>query len=389
MEISNLSSTFDVIIVGSGPSGSTAAFKLAENGYKVLILEKVILPRYKTCGGGIVGRIKNILPFEFDEVIEKKCYSAIVFDHQSGLKFLTKRNEPIIMMTMRNNFDDFLLSKAKSIGVIVKDKCEVINITENEDGIEIKTQNETFNCKFLIGSDGANGIVSKKINSRENLLKLPALEYEVYVDQNNFDKFSDKARFDFGIIKNGYAWVFPKKDHLSIGIISMKKSEDKLKDILDNYFKILGINNIIKIEKHGFFIPIANNRKKVADNRILLTGDSAGIADPVTAEGISNAIYSGLLAAEALIYNKLDKESVATYYNKIIFTKIFYENKYSNIIAKLVYRYPKVRFLLFRFYGQRLSEVITDIFIGKNKYSSLLKSPSNYLKLIKYFFSSM
>ncbi len=116
----------------------------------------------------------------------------------------------------------------------------------------------------------------------------------------------------------------------------------------------------------------------------MLTGDAAGFADPVTAEGISNAVLSGKLAAEAVIKSGGNPAETSILYNTSLRQTILKELNYSQMISPLVYGYPSARSILFRLYGQKLSELITDIFTGDKKYSSLLNDPLNYLKLFKY-----
>ncbi len=386
MQTSISNNDFDVIVVGGGPAGASAAYQLSKNGTRVLLFEKEKIPRYKTCGGGIVGRIKNILPFDFEEIIEKKCFSVNVICHHDSLKFVSEKKEPIIMMTMRENFDHFLISKVKSFGTVVKDECEVKNVYNDNDGVIAETIKGKFKAKFLISADGAIGKISKKNLVYNHNFNLPALEYEVLVEKNIYLKFCQGARFDFDIISDGYGWVFPKRDHLSIGVISMKRKNLNLNKILDEYLKILGIENFLKVEKHGFIIPISNRKENYSQDRILFTGDSVGLADPVTAEGITNSILSGFFAADSIIQGNFNKNLVAKYYNKKIKQEILHENKYAKIISTIIYNFPRLRFILFRLYGQKLCELITDIFIEKKKYSTQLLNPLNYLKLIKYIF---
>ncbi len=386
MKINGSSKIYDAIVIGSGPAGSSAAYFLAENKSDVLVIEKKILPRYKTCGGGIVNRVKKLLPIDFNKISEINCNYSEIYDHNNKLKFTTQRYDPIIIMTMRDNFDYHILSHALKIGAQLKEGTEVVNVTCNNDFVEVKTKSSTFYGKFVIISNGATGININKLGIKTNNIKLPALEYEVYVDNNDYKRFSKSARFDFDIVPHGYGWVFPKKDHLSIGIINIKSRRKDLNNIINDYFKILGIKNVIKSERHGYFIPLNYRGKKFAKDRILLTGDAAGLADPVTGEGISHAIESGKIAAEALIESRFDEETASYIYNKKIANTILREIKYAKIIAALVYTYPYVRKLLFKLYGQNLSELMTDIFIGNNSYSRLLTSPMNYLKLIGYLF---
>lgn len=381
------SNTYDVIIVGSGPAGSAAAYFLASKGKKVLIIEKESLPRYKTCGGGVVARVAGLFPFSIESISEVKCFSSEVFERNINRHFVTKRNKPIVFMTMRGDFDYFLLKKAQDAGAVLIKNHEVANIIPNNDYIEVVTQGEKFMSGFVIGADGANGICLKKSGLKIDIKKLPALEYEVYVDDASYQKFCNSARFDFDIIPHGYGWVFPKKDHLSVGVVEMKKGRKELNKLFNSYVELLEIKKIHKYERHGYFIPlIKNGNYRFAKQRIFLTGDAAGFADPVTAEGISHAIQSGKLAAESIIESEMDVNSAADIYNYKLNHSIIDEYRFSKIIAALVYTYPRIRGLLFRFYGQRLSELITDIFMDEKKYRDLLTDPVNYFKLIKYLF---
>lgn len=381
------SNNYDVIIVGSGPAGSSAAYFLASKGIKVLVIERENLPRYKTCGGGIVQRATKLFPFSIESITELNCYSSEVYDRKTNQHFITKRNEPIVFMAMRRDFDYFILKKAGEAGAVIKDNVEVTDLITNKNFVEVITDKEKYITRFVIGADGGTGICSKKSNLIIPITKLPALEYEIFVDDSTHKKFSKSARFDFDIIPHGYGWVFPKKDHLSVGVVEMKKGKKGLNKLFNAYLELLEIDNIQRYERHGYFIPlIKNGSSRFAKQRIFLTGDAAGFADPVTAEGISHAIQSGKLAAEAIIESEMDVNLAADIYNYKVNHSIVDEYRFSKIIAALVYVYPYVRRMLFRFYGQKLSELITDIFMDDKKYRELLTSPVNYYKLIKYLF---
>ena len=378
-------STYDVIIVGSGPAGATAAYFLAVNGVKPLIIEKEKFPRYKTCGGGVVSRVKDLLPFDLDEILELSCMQAEVYDKGSRCHFTSKRAYPIIMMTMRENFDSFLLSKAIEQGAVLRDKCEVRNFKITGNGIEINTGTENFITKFLIAADGSNGIFSKRFNSKDDVVRLPALEYEIFTNTDTYLRFSNKARFDFGFPENGYGWVFPKKDHLSVGVVGMTKLNCNLNEMFSKYINQLQIKEILNSEKHGYTIPILKRKKVFNHAGILLTGDAAGFADPITGEGISSAILSGRIAAESIISANFDENRVASLYNRAIYETLMKEYSCAKTISTLIYNFPKLRSFIFRSYGQKLTETITDIFSGKRKYSALFNSPHFYYKLVKYY----
>jgi len=377
---------YDAIVIGSGPSGSAAAYFLASQKANVLVLEKNILPRYKTCGGGVVNRVKSLLPVNFDDITEVNCNYTEIYNHNNKFKFITHRDNPIIIMTMREKFDYHILSLALKAGAHIKEGTEVVDINSGNEVVEVRAKNSTFYGRFIILSSGATGLNIYKLGLKTNNIKMPALEYEVFVNNSDYERLSSSARFDFDIVPHGYGWVFPKKDHLSIGVINIKGKQKYLNNLIKDYINFLGIKNVIKSERHGYFVPLIYKGTQFAKYRIFLTGDAAGLADPVTGEGISHAIESGKIAAEALIESEFNENAASYIYNKKINDTILQEIKFSKIVAGLVYTYPVVRNLLFKLYGQKLSELITDIFIGDNTYKRLLTSPVNYLKLIKYLF---
>jgi geranylgeranyl reductase family protein len=354
---------YDAIIIGGGVAGTTAAYFLAKGGKKVLLLEKEKLPRYKTCGGGVISRISDILPYEINPIVDKKIYTADIFDHVNNISFHVQRNEPIINMTMRDRLDFFMLGKASEESAIYKTEEAVKDINQNSECVEVITEKEKYKTHFVIAADGAAGIIVRKLGLQNNYKRIPALEHEVYVDKNQFEKHSITTRFDFGFVPAGYAWVFPKKEHLSIGLFTMNSLQVSLRKYLDDYINMLDINDIKEIKKHGYYIPLYK-RKEFTNGRILLVGDAAGLTDPLTGEGISYAI-----------------EMIKSYEQNL--KRIVIELKYAKILSSFVYTSPTLRKFVFKRYGKKLSELMTDVITGRKKYSKLLKDPMNYLKLLR------
>jgi geranylgeranyl reductase family protein len=378
---------YDVIIIGTGVAGASAACELANAGVNVLVLEKEKLPRYKTCGGGVVHRAIEKLPFSTDGVVERNFNTIDIYDHETDLCFNVTREKPIITMMMRADLDNLIVSEAVKKGAKVNDVVKVINVDCYEKDVEVVTGSTTFKADFVIGADGASGVSVKISGMHKNYFRVPAIECEASLPDDEFDYYKNLTRFDFGFIPHGYAWVFPKKNHLSVGIASMKKLKVNLNDYLEKYFTMLGFKDIANIEKHGHMIPINPFRLKPVYKRILLTGDTIGLADPITTEGISYAIESGQLAAKAIIEGNKEIEKVVKIYSKSL-KPLFSELRYAKILAWFVHGPPIIRRFVFKHYGKRLSELLADVVMEEKKYSDLMKNPLNYMKLLRpsYFF---
>ncbi len=380
---------FDVIVAGAGVAGSAAAYKISESGLKVLVLEKEKLPRYKTCGGGIVLRAVNHLPFSLEPVIQSAINTAEVYDQENKIKFRIERKEPLILMTMREDFDYFLLNKAIEKGTAVKDQLEVKELINLEEKVEVITNAEKFSAKFVIACDGATGRSTTSFNLNRNIVRVPAVESELFVNETTFNRLRDIARFDFGFVPHGYGWVFPKRNHLSVGVAFMKKVDQSINSWFNKYLELLEIlpDKILKNEKHGYVIPFVLGRVKHSAGRILFAGDKLGFADPLTAEGISYAVETGKLAARAIIRNYPDHFKIVQNYQSEL-EVVYREIKSARLLSKVVYGPLSLRKFIFRHWGSRLSELLTDVITEKRKYSKLVRNPANYIKLLKpsYFF---
>jgi len=377
-----MNTAYDVIVVGSGPAGSLAAWRLAKAGVAVAVLEKAALPRYKTCGGGIVGRAMQALPVDMRHVIEQECHTAQLNVLPPGLSFTTRRPSPIVFMTMRSRFDGTLLSAAQAAGAVLHQRCALEDVSLHDDGITVVTNAGSMRAKFLVAADGALSPVARKMGLADGRTLIPALEYEVTVPHSRLDAFHGTARFDFGLLPHGYAWAFPKKHHLSIGVLSMAQRGSDLKSSMASYLTALGCGSVMSIEPHGFVIPIRPRRGPFVDKRVVLVGDAAGFTDPVTGEGISFALRSGVMAAQSLIDGNLEEESVRSTYTRTLADTILPELRTGQVLARLLYHFPRTRSWVFSRQGQRLCEAVTDVMTGKRTYRDLAFNPRTLFRML-------
>jgi geranylgeranyl reductase family protein len=374
--------TVDVAVIGAGPGGAIAAEWLARGGASVVLIEKEPLPRYKTCGGGLVRRALRFVPPGCELPAQDEC-RTVELGFASGLSFRIERTEPVVVMTMRSELDDALTKAAVRAGAVLGSPCELVGLTQDAGGVDVTTSTGPLRAKFVIGADGALGRTARLAGWSEPVDTVAAIEVELTLSAECIARHRGIARFDLGTPVGGYGWVFPKRTQLSAGVLSMRRRTGGLRDALQSYLREVFVRGVLSSEEHGFVIPIAPRRTGFTRGRVLLVGDAAGLADPVTGEGISLAMHSGRLAAESLQQEHFDARRACTAYEERLKSEILAELRVARALAKLLYHRPRVAQRLFERSGRALCEAMTDVVCGARTYRELVYSPRSYLALAR------
>lgn len=334
---------YEVIVVGSGPAGAVVSYELAQQGVKVLLIEKSKLPRYKPCGGGITNKTLKALPIGIQPTIEVKSEGGI-FSYGGKQLFKTEIQKTVAWLVMRDRFDYYLVQKAIQAGAQLIDSTGVLNVDQKDKDVKIFTNKGQYHCQILVGADGVNSVIARSLNLLANRETGIAIEAEVSVPAENLSQQGAFATFDFGALPNGYGWIFPKKDHLSIGVFYAKKGKlPSIKEYLHQFIEdhdVLAKHELLNIRGHR--IPLGGHTGLLHTQRAVLIGDAANLADPWLGEGIYYAVSSARIAANVILKSLDNDLSKLQEYSNIIFRNIGSQFDQARRLAKLTYKFPKL-----------------------------------------------
>jgi geranylgeranyl reductase family protein len=280
---------YDAIVVGAGPAGSTCAYRLASAGASVLLLDKARFPRDKPCGGGVTIRALRELPFRIDPVVEGIVDRfELRLRHRHG--FSRTAPVPLALMTQRRLLDAYLVEQAVAAGAELREGVRVTDIRDDGVGDD--------SARVVIGADGANGVTARSLGLRTDREHGVALEGNLANERVDAARYARRLVLEFGTVPGGYGWVFPKGDHVNLGVGGWEGEGPRLRDHLARLCEAHGVDPDALTEVRGHRLPLRHPGSVLAGGRVALVGDAAGLVDPLSGDGMYEAFLSARLAAE-------------------------------------------------------------------------------------------
>jgi geranylgeranyl reductase family protein len=296
-------------VVGAGPAGSLAAGAAASSGARTLLLDRAEFPRYKTCGGGLIGVSLAALPVGVHPTIRDHI-TAATFTNRG--RFLRTRREdmPILQMVCREEFDNELAETAVASGTDMRTGVLVRAVVERPGKVVLVTSRGTVEALAVVGADGSASRIGGYVGVQCEEIDL-GLELEIEAGRRQ--QWRGRVHLDWGPLPGSYGWLFPKGDRLTVGVIVQKGTPGSASAYLGEYVSQLGLAKADVVRSSGHLTRCRVPQSPLSRGRVLVAGDAAGLLEPWTREGISYALRSGRCAgkAAALIARASTDEAVA------------------------------------------------------------------------------
>lgn len=360
---------FDVVVVGAGPAGSTAARMLAMGGARVCLVDKARFPRSKPCGGALSPRALRQLPNGVEKIVRTQIRRA-VFTFQSGKPFEVVSAVPMGYLVCREEFDTWLKAGAETAGATVREGMAVRAIEETAAGITVRAGGDAWSATTVIGADGAHSIVAAQLLPSRPAARYVALEAEV---PQNGHPLEDTVLVDVGAYPGGYAWAFPKGDRVNIGAMVERPRARNLRMAFAAFVSGQPALPAVPVGSQRAAAVAAPRAAPVPCARpgVLLVGDAAHLADPFLGEGIYYAVRSGALAARSVLQGAGGMEAAALYADRVRH-EVWPDLIAASRVAYLFHRMPRWWHHLLSLMPGSLSEVIA-VLAGEQTYAGLVR----------------
>jgi geranylgeranyl reductase family protein len=296
---------WDVAVIGAGPAGLAAASAAAAAGARTIVLERAEHPRYKTCGGGLIGASRAVAD-GLISVPARDEITAATITLRGGQEYTRSSAAPFLAMVVRDEFDAALAKRAQDSGAHLRQRAAVRGIDQSENGPVIRlADGSTVAAATIIGADGSSGVSARHVGAEFGQTDL-GLELEIAVPEPVKRQWTGRVLLDWGAIPASYGWVFPKGDRLTVGVIAARGQGEATKAYLSEFVGRLGLAGYQAVQDSGHLTRCRTDTSPLRKGQVVLAGDAAGLLDPWTREGISFALRSGTLAGQFAAKGDLD-----------------------------------------------------------------------------------
>ncbi|GAB3239176.1 geranylgeranyl reductase family protein [Kineosporia babensis] len=282
-------------MVGAGPAGSSAAAAAARLGARTLIVDRARFPRYKTCGGGLIGGSLAELA-DLDVPVRQEIVKAS-FTAQGQKPAARAARSRMLSLVERSEFDAALLDHAASLGVEIRSGVTVTAVTEDAYGALLSSSDGPIRARYVVGADGSASRIARHVGVSLEQVDL-GLEYELKASEEQRRTWAGRVHMDWGPIPGSYGWVFPKGASITVGVISRRGTADEARSYLKTFVEQQGLGDAEVTHESGHLTRCRTPDSPLGQGRVLVAGDAAGLLEPWTREGISYALRSGRIAGE-------------------------------------------------------------------------------------------
>jgi geranylgeranyl reductase family protein len=271
---------WDVVVVGAGPAGASAAYAAAVAGRSVLLLEKAELPRYKTCGGGIIGPSRDALPPGFELPFRDRVH-AVTFSLDGKFTRTRRSKQMLFGLINRPEFDQQLVEHAQKAGAELRTGVTVSRVEQHGSAVPdrrtvavVLQGGETVLARAVVGADGSASRIGAHVGVKLDQVDL-GLEAEIPVPETVAEDWQGRVLIDWGPMPGSYGWVFPKGDTLTVGVISARGEGAATKRYLEDFIARLGLAGFEPSISSGHLTRCRADDSPLSRGRVLVCGDAA------------------------------------------------------------------------------------------------------------------